>query len=82
MLKCKDIAERTSDYLNIDTPWYCKLGWYMHIFMCGPCRRFVNHFKLSVKVSSTMAQQQIPKSEAEEISNQVIKECSHKLAPK
>lgn len=48
MLKCRDVAQQASDYIESERPWYRKLGWYMHLFMCKHCRKFVRHLKLTV----------------------------------
>lgn len=42
MLKCKDVAERASDYLDAPDR---RLKWQMrlHLAMCSHCRRFMRH---------------------------------------
>jgi hypothetical protein len=53
MLNCKQVATLASDYLDNNTP----LKWQMrlHLMMCGNCRRFVRHLKVTKKVSAHMA---------------------------
>ena len=47
MLKCKQIAERATDYLEEQQTWSQRLAWKLHLFMCVNCRRFVKQLKLT-----------------------------------
>ncbi|MDO3386978.1 zf-HC2 domain-containing protein [Gilvimarinus sp. SDUM040013] len=51
MLKCKDVSQRASEYLDgADRP----LKWQMrlHLAMCSNCRRFVRHLALTRDLAS------------------------------
>lgn len=78
MLKCKDVAELSSEYLSADIPWRRKLFWHLHLFMCGPCRRFVRHFKLSTLIGGEIAKstQAISDEQARSISAAVVESCN------
>lgn len=81
MLKCKDVTEYTSHYLEGDLPWHRKLSWGLHLFMCGPCKRFVRQFKLSIIASSSIGKKTIKQEEAKELADKVKSVCTHKTPP-
>lgn len=41
MLNCREVTERTSDYLDRALPLRTRLMLRLHIFMCQDCRRYV-----------------------------------------
>jgi cyanate permease len=47
MLKCKQIAERATDYLEEQQTWPQRRAWKLHLFMCVNCRRFVKQLNLT-----------------------------------
>ncbi|UTF61151.1 zf-HC2 domain-containing protein [Gilvimarinus sp. DA14] len=51
MLKCRDVARRASEY--IDGSEQPSFTWQMrlHLTMCGNCRRFVRHLRLTRQVT-------------------------------
>lgn len=67
MLKCRDIAHHTSDYLDPNCPWHKKLAWHGHLILCRHCRRFVRHFKLSIRVASQMGRRTASETEVTEV---------------
>lgn len=52
MLKCRDVAEHGSHFLDRKIPWYKLPGWYLHLFICGNCRRFIRHLRTAIKVAA------------------------------
>lgn len=52
MLKCRDVAEQGSHFLDRKIPWYKLPGWYLHLFLCGNCRRFVRQLRTAIKVAA------------------------------
>ena len=52
MLKCRDVAEHGSHYIDRKIPWYKLPGWYLHLFICGNCRRFIRHLRSAIKVAA------------------------------
>lgn len=52
MLKCRDVAEQGSHFLDRNIPWYKLPGWYLHLFICGNCRRFVRQLRTAIKVAA------------------------------
>jgi len=47
MLTCRDIAQlKASDYLEQQLSLRERADFYLHLFLCGPCRRFIRQMKL------------------------------------
>ena len=57
MLKCRDIAEHGSLFIDRTLPWYKRPGWYLHLFICGNCRRFILHLRTTIKVVAGLPHQ-------------------------
>lgn len=57
MLKCRDIAEHGSHFVDRNIPWYKLPGWYLHLFICGNCRRFIRHLRATIKVAAGLPRQ-------------------------
>ncbi|MDX5298602.1 MAG: zf-HC2 domain-containing protein [Gammaproteobacteria bacterium] len=64
MLKCRELVEQASDYVDdrLDKPqrWAIRL----HLLMCAHCRRFMHQFSLAQAVFRALPE---PSSEAEEL---------------
>ena len=50
MLSCKELVERSSDYLDGQLRLRERLGVRAHLDMCVHCRRFIRQLKLSQAV--------------------------------
>lgn len=48
MLKCRDIAHRSSDYLDDNLALGQRIGVTMHLFMCGKCSAFIRHLRTAL----------------------------------
>lgn len=72
MLKCKDIPDEASLYVDHNLPWHRRLSWRIHLLLCNNCRRFIRHFKLTVKVCSQMGKKPLVAERAKQISQQVV----------
>lgn len=48
MLKCRDIVEQASDYLDQDMSLRQRMNYRLHLFMCHHCRRFTRQFSAGV----------------------------------
>lgn len=68
MLSCKDITEKTSEYVDKDMSLYQRMQFRLHLFMCHGCRRFVDQFKMTIgsvkglepqEVSEEMVEKQV-----------------------
>jgi len=78
MLKCKDIAAQSSDYIDKQLNFKTRLEFYLHLLMCGLCRRYIHNFKLMVKRSPDLKQKNIADIEAEKILAHVKKQAAKK----
>lgn len=45
-LKCKDAARTASDQMDRRLSVFERLSLRVHLFMCGPCRQFVEQLRL------------------------------------
>ena len=50
MLKCRDIAHQSSDYLDGNLGLGQRMGVTMHLLMCGKCRAFIRHLRTALEV--------------------------------
>ncbi len=49
MLRCKDVANKVSDYVDNKLPLKTKLGIKMHLLMCYKCSRYVDQLKTTIR---------------------------------
>ena len=67
MLKCKDIAEKSSAYVDNQLSLGGRLGVYLHLAICVHCRRFLRQLKLMVLGSRNLPMGLIDDQEVESI---------------
>lgn len=73
MLKCRDIAHRASDHIEGAMNWREKLGYHMHLLMCGYCRQFIRGLYTAIACGRTVAaSEQLPATDAANIVKQVL----------
>lgn len=46
MLKCREVSEQMSDYLDEETGRWRRVEVAIHLLMCGHCRRFFRQLRL------------------------------------
>lgn len=46
MLNCREISERTSDFVDAALPWRAQLEVRLHVMMCRFCREYVRQIRL------------------------------------
>ena len=68
MLKCKDIVEQASDYLEHEMTFGRRFQYRTHLFMCRHCRRFSRQFTAGVAMT-----RQLPQYTATELQTDAIK---------
>ncbi|NRB37436.1 MAG: anti-sigma factor [Pseudomonadales bacterium] len=73
MLKCKDIAEQSSEFVDQQFSMKQKAAYFFHLLMCGQCRRYIQQFRLMIKQSKNLQQKPISDETAEKILQQVKK---------
>ena len=48
MLRCKDVAEKASAYIDNELPIRTRLSMKMHLFICYKCQRYVKQLKTTI----------------------------------
>ncbi len=72
MLKCKEVAELSSDYLEKDLSLYKRFMFSVHLFLCGKCRKFIRHLKLSIALFDSMPEKSVSDEDAQRIARLAI----------
>lgn len=75
MLKCREVAEESGDYIDRAMPWHRALMVRLHLLMCRHCRRFVDHLRMAVAYFRGLPNPELPQDEARRITEAVTKEA-------
>ena len=67
MLKCKDIANIASDYLDGEMTLKQKFLVQLHLFICANCKRFMRHLLSTIDYLRRMKRQTAGKAETAQI---------------
>jgi hypothetical protein len=73
MPSCKEITEKSSDYLERNLPWWKRPGYWMHLAMCVHCRRYIDQLKLTIATLSKSPEATPPSVSAEHVQEIVKK---------
>lgn len=73
MLSCKNIAEQSSEFVDKKLKPKQKLAYFLHLLMCGNCRRYIQHFRLMLKQSRNLQ----PKSLSDEHAEKILYTIKH-----
>ncbi len=73
MLKCKDVAEKSSAYVDHQLSFRGRLGVYLHLAICVHCRRFLRQFKMMILGSRNLPMGLIDDQDVESIYQHVKK---------
>lgn len=49
MLKCRDMAEIVTRYLEDALPSRTRAAVHLHLWLCGPCRRYVAQMRETIR---------------------------------
>lgn len=79
MLKCRDIADHSSDYLDHRLPLSRRLSVWLHIMMCGHCRRYLRYLKSVMALISVVKQQEEDEMLVDEIMIKISAEKNRSL---
>lgn len=74
MLKCRDVAQEASDYIDNALPWPRRLGMWLHLFICTNCRRFLRHIRITQRLSALRGSGD---AQPDEVSRIVDHVCKH-----
>jgi len=58
MLKCKDIVDNSSDYLDRSMPFGKRISVWLHIMMCVNCRRYLRYIQAVMALLPTIKPQE------------------------
>lgn len=50
MLKCRDVAEGASSYIDGEISWWRRLQFKLHLSMCRHCQRYVDQMAAMVNL--------------------------------
>lgn len=64
MLKCKDVADGASDYIDGHLPWTRRVGVWLHLSMCALCRAYVTQLRRTVDLLHRVAGEEEPTPDA------------------
>lgn len=70
MLSCKEISELASDHIDHKLPFFKRMQFRMHLFMCHKCRQFVEQMQLTI---DTISQIKPLPPEPSQVDDQVAK---------
>jgi Putative zinc-finger len=73
MLKCKDVGENASSYVDNTLTWREKLSWYMHLAICHHCRRFIRQLRMTITFSHALKVEELSANDAKVIVDTVVK---------
>jgi predicted anti-sigma-YlaC factor YlaD len=78
MLNCREITERTSDFLDATLPWRVRLQLRLHLMMCRFCREYVRQMALLTRTLRRLP----PQEPSDELPNELLAQfrASRKVA--
>jgi hypothetical protein len=50
MLKCRDVSEMASDYLDSGLTLRARLGMRLHLALCGMCRAYLDQLRKTTRL--------------------------------
>lgn len=60
MLNCREVSERTSEFLDATLPFRVRLQMRLHLLMCRLCREYVRQMALVVGALRRLPQDEPP----------------------
>ena len=67
MLKCRDITELSSNYVDGEVSFLKHLSIWWHLFLCEHCRRYMRYFRLAVNVTESVNMQEVDNEKVNQI---------------
>ena len=65
MLKCRDLAELVTPYLEGTLPLRTRVAALFHLRLCGACRRYVEQMRRTIQFLSSGPRPAPPRNESE-----------------
>ena len=72
MLKCREVAEKSSDYLDGNLSRGQRVAFAFHLLICGNCREFIRHMRVAVGYFNKVSHKHLSNEEADKITKRVI----------
>jgi hypothetical protein len=63
VLKCRELAELVTPYLEDALPLRARLAARLHLFLCAACRRYVEQMRLTIRFLGSRSPPSSPESE-------------------
>ena len=76
MLKCRDVSELSSDYLDGQLPLRKRVQIRFHLFMCTHCRRYLRHFQSTITLIKKLKKTKANQQQVESVMGRIQKEKS------
>lgn len=76
MLKCRDVAKESGDYIEHAMPWHRVMQMKLHLLMCRHCRNFVKHMRTAITFFRKLPADKLPDDKAREIAVTVRKRAA------
>jgi hypothetical protein len=74
MLKCRDIAKHSSEYVDKTLTLRQRLAFAFHLLICGKCREFIRQLRLALALYARMPAKELSQAEAEAVVKRVLEE--------
>jgi len=71
MLKCRQIAEQASQYIDGELSLWGRMQYRTHLMMCHHCRLFVHNFKAGIAMLDRLHREKTPQDKVERICGHV-----------
>jgi len=56
MLRCQDVAEQTSDYVDGTLTWRRRVAIWLHMMLCDACHRYMRQMRATIGLLRTMGE--------------------------
>ncbi len=67
MLRCRDMSELVTDYLEHELPVRRRFGVWLHLRLCEACRRYTDQMRETVALLSRQPPAHLPSAEEERL---------------
>mgnify|MGYP000891849126 CR=1 FL=1 len=71
MLKCHQIVDQSSDYLEHDMSFRQRLQFRMHLLMCHNCRRFIRQFKAAIQMTKSLSKATVSQAQLDVVRRRI-----------
>ena len=74
MYSCKEISNRSSDYLDKELTFSERMKFGVHLLLCGHCRKFISHMKKTTDIVKELPRnnKELSETEAEGLGARIV----------